>query len=448
MPPFSAIIPNITRCQPTHMISHHRHRHRQGQFATIVIVMAVTYVMSQFYRTSNGVIVKDLSSEFGLSVEALGVLTGIFFVSFALAQIPLGMLFDRFGVRRTLPILLTAAVIGAVLYASAGGFASLLAGRLLMGVGVSGVLVGALFLFGRWVPADRYATWLGRMIALGGIGVLLSTSPLGLIAETIGWRYAFYGAGAITAMGALLIYLLVRDAPPGYVARTSAPEGLKESVKGVVEVFRTKRLPTVMFMAFASYPVLTSILGLWGGPYMIDVHGLDTIASGNVLLLIAAALIAGNIVFGPLERLLDTRKWLVVGCSCMVLVSFALLALIPEMPLVATIALVGLIGFFSAYNIVITGHGRSLFPDRLAGRGMAMMAIALMGGPAIMQPATGLIMGAFPSVDGVAPAEAYRAVFAFLAGVVLLALLNYLRLPDARPSQGFAEDLRGATPRA
>ena len=149
-----------------------------------------------------------------------------------------------------------------------------------------------------------------------------------------------------------------------------------------------------------------------------------------------------------MERILNTRKWLVVGCSLTVLVSFAILALVPEMPTAAAIVLVGLIGFFSAYNIVITGHGRSLFPDRLAGRGMAMMAIALMGGPAVMQPATGLIMGAFPDVDGVAPVEAYRAMFGFLAGVVLLALLNYLRLPDARPSEGFAEDLRGTAPRA
>ena len=421
-------------------------RNRNRQFATIIAVIAVAYVMSQFYRTSNGVIAKHLSWEFGLSAEALGVLTGAFFVSFAVAQIPLGMLFDRFGVRRTLPILLTAAVAGAVIYASAGGFASLMAGRLMMGVGVSGVLVGALFLFGRWVPAERYATWIGRMIALGGIGVLLSTSPLGLIAETIGWRYAFFGAGAITALGALLIYLLARDAPPGYIAKSSAPEGLGESVKGVFEVLKTKRLPTVMAMAFASYPVLTSILGLWGGPYLIDVHGLDIISSGNVLLLMAVALIAGNIVFGPVERIFDTRKWLVVGCSTTVLVSFALLALIPQLPLAAAVALVVLISFFSAYNIVITGHGRSLFPDRLAGRGMAMMAIALMGGPAVLQPVTGLILGAFPTVDGVAPNEAYRAVFACLAGVVLLALLLYLRLPDARPSEGFAKDLRGSAP--
>lgn len=415
---------------------------RRRQFATIVAVIGLAYVMSQFYRTSNGVIAKELSAEFGLSAEALGGLTGVFFLSFAAAQIPLGMLFDRFGVRRTLPVILTFAVAGAVTYGLADGFASLLAGRLMMGLGVSGVLVGALFVFGRWAPAERFATWMGRMIALGGIGVLLATTPLGLAAESIGWRYAFFGAGALTALGALLIYLLVRDAPPGKEPATTRPEGLKESVTGVFEVLKTPRLPTVMGMAFASYPVLTVILGLWGGPYLADVHGLDTIASGNILLFMALALIVGNIAFGPLEVRLDTRKWLVAGSAVLVLVSFLLLALIPHPPLALAAALLVLISFCSAYNIVIAGHGRALFPDRLAGRGIAMLSIALMGGPAVLQSVTGLIMGAFPPTAGAAPVDAYRAMFGFLAATVLLALLAYLRLPDIRPSAGFAADLR------
>ena len=421
-------------------------RHRQ--FAVIVAVIGVAYVMSQFYRTSNGVIAKELSAEFDLSAEALGGLTGVFFLSFAVAQIPIGMLFDRFGVRRTLPVILTFAVAGAVTYGLAGGFTSLLAGRLMMGLGVSGVLVGALFVFGRWAPAARFATWMGRMIALGGIGVLLATTPLGLIAESVGWRYAFYGAGALTALGALLIYLLVRDAPPGHEPAAARPEGLRESVTGVFEVLKTPRLPTVMGMAFASYPVLTAILGLWGGPYLVDIHGLDTIASGNVLLFMALALIVGNIAYGPLEQRLDTRKWLTAGSAVLVLISFLLLALIPRPPLALATALFVLISFCSAYNIVIAGHGRALFPDRLAGRGMAMIAIALMGGPAILQTVSGLIVGAFPTVAGAAPEEAYRAVFGFLAATVLFAVLAYLRLPDARPSAGFAEDLRADTPLA
>ena len=99
-----------------------------------------------------------------------------------------------------------------------------------------------------------------------------------------------------------------------------------------------------------------------------------------------------------------------------------------------------IISFFSAYNIVIAGHGRALFPDRLAGRGMAMLAIALMGGPAIVQFLTGFIMDAFPTENGIAPIEAYRAVFGCLAGIILISVIAYLRIPDARPSKGFSRD--------
>ena len=419
---------------------------RQRQFAIIVAAIGVAYVMSQFYRTSNGVIAKELSWEFGLSAEALGGLTGVFFLSFAVAQIPVGMLFDRFGVRRTLPMILTFAVAGALIYGLASGFGGLLAGRLLMGLGVSGVLVGALFVFGRWASPARFATWMGRMIALGGIGVLLATTPLGLVAENIGWRYAFFGAGVLTALGGLLIYILVRDGPPGKEPTAARPESLKESINGVFEVLKTPRLPGVMSMSFASYPVLTAILGLWGGPYLTDVHGLDTISSGNILLFMALALIAGNIAFGPLEVRLDTRKWLIVVSAVLVLVAFLLLALIPRPPLLMAAALFVLNSFCSAYNIVIAGHGRALFPDRLAGRGIAMISIALMGGPAVLQSLTGIIMGAFPMVSGAMPVDAYRAVFGFLAAIVMLALLAYLPLPDARPSAGFAADLQDDNP--
>ena len=104
------------------------------------------------------------------------------------------------------------------------------------------------------------------------------------------------------------------------------------------------------------------------------------------------------------------------------------------------IVLLALVGACGSYNIMLAGHARSLLPDRLAGRGMALMAIAFMGGPAVLQAMCGVIVGAFPATDGVAPAIAYQSLFAFLATLVTVACLAYLRLPDAKPSAGFATE--------
>ena len=406
----------------------------------VIVCFGAVFVLSQFFRASNAVIAKTLSAEFGLSPEALGLLTGMFFFAFGAAQIPLGIVFDRFGARRTVPVVLTSAIAGSILYGLADGEAMLIAGRVLLGVGCSGVLMGSLFLFGQWAPAASFSTWMGRMIAIGGAGGLLSTSPLAAISETLGWRVAFWGAAGLTAAGAIAIYALARDRPSSERGGAIPAEGLRESLSGVRAALATPGFPTLTLMGFASYPVVITVLGLWGGPFLADRHGLGPIDTGNALLIMAVALIVTNLLLGPIERRLDTRKGIILGCAAPVAGALAVLAALPDLPTWAVVLLFAVIGACGSYNILLAGHARSLLPDRLAGRGMALMAIAFMGGPAVLQALGGVIVGAFPATDGVAPAIAYQALFAFLAALVALACLAYLRIPDAKPSAGFATD--------
>ena len=414
----------------------------------VIVCFGAVFVLSQFFRASNAVIAKTLSAEFGLSPEALGLLTGMFFFAFGAAQIPLGIVFDRFGARRTVPVVLTSAIAGSILYGLADGEAMLIAGRVLLGVGCSGVLMGSLFLFGQWAPAASFSTWMGRMIAIGGAGGLLSTSPLAAIAETLGWRVAFWGAAGLTAAGAIAIYALARDRPSSERGGAIPAEGLRESLSGVRAALATPGFPTLTLMGFASYPVVITVLGLWGGPFLADRHGLGPIDAGNALLVMAVALIVTNLVLGPIERRLDTRKGIILGCAAPVAGALAALAALPDLPTWAVVLLLAVIGACGSYNILLAGHARSLLPDRLAGRGMALMAIAFMGGPAVLQALGGVIVGAFPATDGVAPAIAYQALFAFLAALVALACLAYLRIPDAKPSAGLCHGRRAPRGRA
>ena len=414
--------------------------HGLDPLVAVIVCFGAVFILSQFFRASNAVIAKTLSAEFGLSPEALGLLTGMFFLAFGAAQIPLGMLFDRFGARRTVPVVLTAAIAGAILYGLAQGEAMLMAGRVLLGVGCSGVLMGSLFLFGQWAPAASFSTWMGRMIAIGGAGGLLSTTPLAAVAETLGWRVAFWGAAGLTAAGAIAIYALARDRPAAERSGTAPAEGLRESLGGVRAALATPGFPTLTLMGFSSYPVVITVLGLWGGPFLADRHGLGPVEAGNALLVMAVALIITNLVLGPIERRLDTRKGIILGCAAPVAGALALLAALPGLATWAVILLFAVIGGCGSYNILVAGHARSLLPDRLAGRGMALMAIAFMGGPAVLQSLGGVIVGAFPATDGAAPAIAYQALFAFLAALVALACFAYMRIPDAKPSAGFATD--------
>ncbi|MEP6837418.1 MAG: MFS transporter, partial [Bradyrhizobium sp.] len=178
-----------------------------------------------------------------------------------------------------------------------------------------------------------------------------------------------------------------------------------------------------------------TVQGLWGGPFLREVHGLSPIEAGNVLLVAVIAYQLGMLTFGPLDRRLDTRKWIAVGGTMVIISILATLALASHPPIwVAVGAFLG-IGFFSASSTMVMTHGRGIFPDRLIGRGMATMNTSVMLGVACMQTLSGVIVGAFePLADGVRSEAAYRALFGVLTVVLIVAVAIYSRSRDIKPS--------------
>lgn len=401
----------------------------------LVAALIAAYMISQFYRTSNAVIAPELVHDLGLSVEALGMLTGAFFLVFAMAQIPIGVLLDRFGPRRTISGMLSFAVVGALVFAGADTAAGLALGRALLGLGCASVFMGSLVVVARWFPPDRFSMFAALILSVGGTGSLLATTPLALAAEAVGWRGVFVGSAAITAAAGALVYAVVRDAPPGHPYHARGRETFGTILRGVGEVLTERRLPFLLIMSCVA-PVAPTMLYLWAGTYLHDVHGLDGVGRGNVLFVIATALIVGTLCYGSFDRIFDTRKGVVVCGSLATAAILAVLALVPMPGPWQAAVMLGLLGLVGNYGVVILTHGRAIFPDRLVGRAVTVVNSAIFFGIAALQIVIGLIIGAFTPLDGVAPEAAYRTAFAFLAAAIALALVFYLRVDDVKPSHG------------
>jgi len=406
----------------------------------ILATLCAAYIVSQFFRSSTAVIAPDLVRDIGFSPESLGLLTGAFFLAFGLTQIPLGILLDRFGARRTMAVMLLFAVAGSLLFAGAESPVMLTVGRALIGIGCAAVFMGSVVICARWFAPDRLATTASIVLAVGGAGNLLSATPLAYATEHVGWRSAFIGMAAITALIALAVFLLVRDAPPDHPFHRRKRETLGAVLRGLGEVLRNKRLPYLAAMAFVSYPAMATILTLWAGPYLADIHGLDGVGRGNVLLATGVAMILGTLLYGPLDRLLDTRKGIAMAGASSTAVVLMALALIAAPPLWLAVILLTLLGFFGTYSIMIMAHGRASFPEHLVGRAVTMVNFVNFTGVAVMQALTGFIVGALTRAGDAPPEIAYRAVFGFLAVTVIIALFFYRRIGDAKPSED--KDLR------
>ena len=401
-----------------------------------MLLLGAVTSLSQFYRVSNSVIGPELAVELGLTARDLGLAGGAFFFSLLLVQIPVGMAFDRWGARATLATVSGAAVLGALLIARSTDATELIAARLLVGLGCSASFMSAVFLCSRWFGVQRFTLILSWVFAMSNIGTLAAATPLAWAAQTMGWRNAFNLLAVITAVIALMFWWLVRDDPPGAVVSARHQEGLREVWQGLIEVWRTPGLVPVLAMHTFAYASMVTVLGVWGGPYLHDVHGLDGVARGNVLFAMGIAQIVGLLVFGPLDRILGTRKKIAVAGAALSVVVFGALAVLSRPPLELTVALLMAIPFLSSYSIVIVAQGRALFPDRLAGRGVTTVNMAQLVGATVLPALAGVIVGgiAGEAVGAVVPESAYRAVFGMLAAGSFAGLMVYLPSKDSRPA--------------
>lgn len=395
----------------------------------MLAVMIALAILSQFFRSSNGVIAPEMMAELNIDARSIGLSSGAFFVIFAVLQVPIGVLFDRYGARRVVSAMLIFAVAGSCLFALAQSLDLLVFGRFLIGLGFAGGMVGSLVVLSRWHNPTDFTRAMTILFAAANLGSLLATSPLAAANDWIGWRSTFLVLAAVTAVMGLVFFLVVRDARPDADERTKRPDTIGDSIRGMREVFRVPGLLSVLPLIALGYASVITIIGLWGAPYLHEVHGLDSLGSGNVLSILALIFVVGTLTYGPIQRRAAGFRRVVVAGSVGSAVLLLILAAVANTTLIVTVALLAAICLIGAFSVVLMGHGVALIPAELVGRGTTTLNGVLMGGTAILQIVSGLIVEAAHGWFGT-PASGYAAFFALLGAAMLIATVIYLRAPE------------------
>ena len=402
--------------------------------AALLLALALLTGLSQFHRSALGVIAPELSADLALTPVMLGAANGMFFAALLVMQLPVGIALDRLGPRRLVTGLSVMAVLGIVLQSQATDGTALLLARALIGIGSAASFMSAVVLCARWYGRGEMTLALSRVFALSQAGILLAGAPLAWLAGWLGWRHAFLVAALLTALVALAWWRLVRDDPPHCFAPKRPSETLIEALRGQFSIWRLPGLGRVLALHLVAYAAAATVIGLWAGPYLADVHGLDANARGRALAVMGLAMPIGLLLVGPLEKHFFPRAALITAGAALSALMLMGLALWPTPPLpVALGLLVGLI-FFSSYPVLLVTEARGLFPDHLVGRGASTVNMAQLLVSALLPLLVGLVVGLFPMAEAARPEFAYRAGFAVLAGSLLLGLLGWLVMPRPKPA--------------
>lgn len=377
----------------------------------IFAILLLAYFLSYFFRATNAVISPDLRRDLGLTSAELGLMTSLFYLTFAIAQLPLGSLLDRFGPRFVHPALMLLGAIGALIFASAQDFLTLSAGRALLGIGFAAALMGALKAFSLWFPAHRYASISSLYVALGASGAIAASSPLAWLKEQIGWRGVFEWGALVIVLVALVVALGVRNAPKGMALPRSTQIGHAGLIWRSSQFWRMGWLNFMLGGGFLAWQTL------WGGDFLFKVRGLGSLEVGSVLFVFSLAALLGFLLCGPLADRWGLPRVL-LSASLGFTLGPLLLALWPQMPDWGLYLTYGLMGFTGAFNILSLAQARLTFPTALTGR--AVTAINFMGfmGVFLLQWGMGVVLGL----------SDYSTALLVWATLIALAIVGYLPL--------------------
>jgi sugar phosphate permease len=387
----------------------------------VFVPFALGYFLSYLYRVVNAVIAPDLIRDVGLDPGSLGLLTSAYFLTFAAFQLPLGVLLDRAGPRRTEAALLVFAALGAVVFGLAGTTGGLILGRALIGFGVSACLMAAFKAFVLWFPRERLPFVNGCQMAAGGLGAIAGTTPIEAILGIVDWRGVFFMLAALTLVVALIILLVVPEHRHGQTR-----ESFRAQMQGIATVFTSSLFWRIAPLTVAAQASFLAIQSLWTGPWLRDVAGLSRSEVADHLLLIATAMVAGFLCIGWAAQKasrfgLPPVAFAVCSITVFIAVQATLIILGPG-PAPVT-ALWVAFGFFGTSGIVPYAALSQQFPPYLAGRVNSGMNLMVFVAAFVAQWGIGAVIGAWPSGDGEGYApDGYRAAFAVMLTLQLLAL--------------------------
>ncbi len=398
---------------------------------------AAGYFLSYLYRVVNAVIAPDLVGDIGLSPSALGLLTATYFISFASFQLPLGVLLDRFGPRKTEALLLLFAGTGAFLFSRADGLLGLIVGRALIGFGVSACLMASFKAFTIWFKREKWPIVNGFQMASGGFGALAATSPVQAALAITDWRGVFLILSVLTFIAAAAVFLVV---PERETDKKNEP--LHRQLRGIREVFSSMLFWRAAPLITMSQAAFLSIQGLWAGPWLRDVVHLDRTAVADTLFWVAVAMIAGFIILGTAaERLSRIGVPIMVTSVAGMMTFMGMQFLVLLAPASWTTIIWPLFGFFGTSGIIAYAALSQTFPVHLSGRVTTAVNLLVFVAAFSSQWAIGAIIGIWPvGADGSYAVMGYKAAHAIMLAIQITSLLWFVTARMFVRERGKAEN--------
>lgn len=398
----------------------------------VFVPFGLGYLVCSIFRSINTVVGPEIALDLGLSAGELGLAISMLFVGSVLAQVPVGILLDRYDPKWVYGGALGVAVVGSLFFASGNSVAQLGLGRALIAVGVASSITASFKVNATWFTPERLPLINGLMMAMGGLGLMAGTVPVAWALQVFDWRMLHVGVAGLIALAMVLVVAVAPARPVGSGQTGNPLKGFGQILSSLV-FWRAAPLMMAMMGSFGT------MAQLWAGPWMRDVAGMSTTESANKLLFLAGAMTLSGLMTGWINaraRAMGITPLGVGATAAMIALAMLVLVWVQWTPNTAAVMTIWVVfGFCAPLSFIIYAGLAPAFPKALTGRLNACMTLSWMAAAFVLQSGYGFVLDLYPPTEiGYAP-EGHRAATLMLITITLVALIWYLasaRLPGAR----------------
>ena len=396
----------------------------QKKISLLIILLSSIYFISQFSRASLGVVVIDIAADLNLNSEQIGRLGGVFFLSFALTQVPLGIILDAFNPIKIIIYMMFIVFSGSFLFGIADNYSLLILARILQGVGCGVCLMGPLVVLTKILSAKDFALYSGIVMGLGGLGALFATEPFFYIVSQVGWGSAFYYFSFLILFLIFFLYLFPKEKKLETKSKTNF------NFKAFKKILSNKNFLLMLPMSMFGYASAAFILTLWGGKFLSTVHNLTIENISLILMFMALFWTLGSFSYGYIEKKINNKKLIITFSSLIMAFLISLLCLSIINNKIFFLILFCLLGFFGAFTLILMSHYRVLFEEAIIGKVLTTANLFNFFGVFIIQWLTGVIIFNLNEKYGFSIATSYNVAFSMIIVCLLISSIFYLRTDE------------------
>lgn len=255
---------------------------------------AFFYLYQSVLKVMPSLIAQDLTVDLNIAATSLGTLGGIYFLAYASLQLPIGVLLDRFGVRRLMAGSIALCAFGALLFSMASSLYSAVIARFIIGMGASGAFIGTIKLVTMWFPERLVPIFTGLTVFIGSMGSVLGNKPMAVLLRYVTWQGASRLLALIGFGLAIVCFVFLRNNPE----KQNKIRNFKDLSKGFKQVIRSPQILLIAFFAFFIYLPLSVLADMWGNLFIRRAYNFSLTQASECIQMIYFGVAFGAPIFG------------------------------------------------------------------------------------------------------------------------------------------------------